>query len=139
MGPILHLSLPVDDLPAARRFYVDVLGCVPGRARDDWIDVWFYGMQVTLHAEPTETRPPDRQGVRHFGVTVQRAELDALVARLDGHPVAWLRRPSTDEPGTDHEQTKAMIADPSGNLIELKTYPDPAAAFELPDGAPPAR
>ena len=52
MDPILHLSLPVRDLAAARTFYVDVLGCSPGRVRDGWIDVWFYGMQVTLHEEP---------------------------------------------------------------------------------------
>ena len=31
MEPILHLSLPVADLAAARAFYVDVLGCEPGR------------------------------------------------------------------------------------------------------------
>ena len=29
--PILHLSMPVRDLEEARRFYVDVLGCEPGR------------------------------------------------------------------------------------------------------------
>jgi hypothetical protein len=46
--PILHLSLPVSDLEEARGFYVDVLGCRPGRVRDDWFDVWFFGMQLTL-------------------------------------------------------------------------------------------
>ena len=54
MQPILHLSLPVRDLDEARRFYVDVLGCTAGRARQGYQDVWFYGMQVTLHDRPDE-------------------------------------------------------------------------------------
>ena len=41
----------------------------------------------------------------------------------------WVSPVSTDYPGTPHEQTKAKLADPSGNVIELKTYVDPTAAF----------
>ena len=37
---------------------------------------------------------------------------------------------STDDPGTPVEQTKTKIADPSGNVIELKTYVDVAAELE---------
>jgi extradiol dioxygenase family protein len=38
MDPILHLSVPVRDVAEARAFYVDVLGCRPGRVRDGWLD-----------------------------------------------------------------------------------------------------
>jgi extradiol dioxygenase family protein len=138
VAPILHLSLPVDDLEAARHFYVDLLGCAPGRTRPDWIDVWFYGMQVTLHAEPRQVLDPHDRGVRHFGVTLSSADLAALLERLRALPIEWLREPTTDDPGTDHEQTKAMIADPSGNAVELKTYPDPGAAFETGASTPTA-
>jgi extradiol dioxygenase family protein len=130
MAPILHLSLPVDDLDAARRFYVDLLGCVPGRVRPEWIDVWFFGVQVTLQAAPDQVLAPGPRSVRHFGVTLDRPDFDALLGRLQRQPVRWLREVTTDHEGTDHEQTKAMLADPSGNAIELKTYPDPRAAFE---------
>jgi extradiol dioxygenase family protein len=133
MDPILHLSLPVRDLAAARAFYVDVLGCEPGRVRDGWIDVWFYGMQVTLHEEPGLVSAPDARAVRHFGVTLAADELAALVQRLATQTIVpsieWLRPLTTDHAGTARAQTKAMIADPSGNAIELKTYADPAAAF----------
>ena len=37
----------------------------------------------------------------------------------------------TDDDGTPTEQTKAKIADPSGNVIEFKTYVDVAAALEI--------
>ena len=133
MDPILHLSLPVRDLAESRAFYVDVLGCEPGRVRDGWIDVWFYGMQVTLHEEPDLVAAPDARGVRHFGVTLAADQLDAILRRLESQPadrpVEWLRPLATQYAGTPRAQTKAMIVDPSGNAIELKSYADPAAAF----------
>jgi extradiol dioxygenase family protein len=129
VDPILHLSLPVRDLAEARHFYVDVLGCEPGRVRDGWIDVWFYGMQVTLQEQPEQVLSDEQRGVRHFGVTLDASELDALVRRLDGHPVRWLQELATDHAGTPLEQTKAKVLDPSGNAIELKAYADRAAAF----------
>jgi extradiol dioxygenase family protein len=127
-APVLHLSLPVRDLDESRAFYVDVLGCSLGRVRDDFIDVWFYGMQVSLHLRPSELAPP---GVRHFGVTLPSSELRALVARVDGH-VQWIDPLSTDYAGTPREQTKSKLADPSGNVIELKSYGDANAALERP-------
>ena len=130
---MLHLSLAVHDLAAAETFYVDTLGCRLGRVRDGWIDVWFYGMQVTLHEEPDLVAPPDPLGVRHFGVTLGAEQLAAVLQRLDSQPadrpIEWIRPLATDHAGTPRAQTKAMIGDPSGNAIELKSYADPAAAF----------
>jgi extradiol dioxygenase family protein len=129
MAPILHLSLPVRDLDAARAFYVEVLGCAPGRVRDGWADVWFHGMQLTLQERPEQVLPDDQRGVRHFGVALDRDQLDALVARIERAGVRWLSPLTTDDPGTDREQTKATLLDPSGNAIELKSYADPASAL----------
>jgi extradiol dioxygenase family protein len=123
IDPILHLSIPVRDLDEARRFYRGVLGCTIGRANDDFVDAWFFGMQVTLHRRPDQTGGPGGQGVRHFGVTLERDAFDAAVARVNAHDVDWLVEVGTDHAGTPVEQTKGKLADPSGNLIELKTYP----------------
>jgi hypothetical protein len=38
---------------------------------------------------------------------------------------------STDDEGLATEQTKAKIADPSGNVIEIKTYADLGSALEI--------
>jgi extradiol dioxygenase family protein len=127
----LHLSLPVRDLDEARQFYVDALGCEPGRVRDDWIDVWFYGMQVTLQLRPDEVPVPAQPGVRHFGVTLSVPELHELLGRI-ADQAEWISPPATDHAGTPRAQTKAKLADPSGNVIELKAYDDPAAALERP-------
>jgi extradiol dioxygenase family protein len=140
--PILHLSLPVGDLAESRRFYVDVLGCRPGREREGWMDIWFYGMQVTLHEQPDQVLASEKAGVRHFGVALSEVQFDALVARLGGHAVEWLRPVSTDHRGTAGQQTKATISDPSGNAIELKWYADPDIGLQAPDpqsGGPAAQ
>ena len=125
--PLLHLSLPVHDLDAALAFYVDVLGCPPGRRRAGWADVDFFGCQLTLQERPDEVLPSP--GTRHFGVTLARADWDRLVERLSTADVRWLSEPTTSYAGTDREQAKAMLADPSGNAVELKTYADLDAAL----------
>ena len=132
MDPILHLSLPVTDLDASRAFYVDTLGCTQGQVGDFGMDVWFYGLQLTLQLHPEQVLPADRQGVRHFGVTLQRAELDALLARLHELPVRWVSPVTTDTEGVLRGKTSAKLVDPSGNVIELKAYDDPDAALGRP-------
>jgi len=127
--PILHLSLPVRDLEESRRFYVDLLGCELGRVRGRFLDVFFFGCQVTLHERPAELLAPEQQGVRHFGVTLAEDRWGELVDRLRASGTPFLREPATDYVGTPREQRKAMVADPSGNAIELKTYKDPGSAL----------
>ena len=144
MVPILHLSIPVRDLAEARRFYSEVLGCEVARTRDDFCDVWFYGLQLTLQDRPDEVAEV-RPGVRHFGVTLDRPSFDVAVARVESHHVDWLVPVRTDNAGEAVEQTKAKLADPSGNVIELKSYADVTRALEHatvaigPAGAHPHR
>ncbi|HEY1737198.1 MAG TPA: VOC family protein [Acidimicrobiia bacterium] len=137
MEPILHLSLPVRDLGAAREFYVDQLGCRLGRERDEFIDVWFFGMQLTLQQRPDEVPADGAHGVRHFGVTLPRSQLDALVERLRARPVRWVEALTTDTTGLLDSKTSAKVADPSGNVIELKAYPDEAFASFTRAETPP--
>ena len=134
---ILHLSLPVRDLEEAKGFYRDVLGCELGRVHDTWFDAFFFGCQLTLHERPDEVRAPEDQGVRHFGVTLTGHRWRLLVSRLRAEGVPFLREPAADYVGTPREQHKAMVCDPSGNAIEVKTYADPRAAWSAgpaPDG-----
>jgi extradiol dioxygenase family protein len=130
--PILHLSLPVRDLRESRRFYADVLGCEVGRERPEFVDIWFHGLQLTLQERPGELLDDTQRGVRHFGVTLDRATLAALLDEIARHPVHWVEPLHTDFAGTALEQTKAKLTDPSGNVIELKSYADPAAALGAP-------
>ena len=120
-APIFHLSFPVEDVGEAIGFYVD-LGGVPGRREASWADVALFGAQLTLQQVPGDVlRPMPRS--RHFGATLPWQEWERLVGRLG----AFVEQPHVDHEGTEFEQAKAMIADPSGNLIELKAYRQPAA------------
>jgi extradiol dioxygenase family protein len=124
--PVLHLSIPVADLGEAQAFYVDVLGCPLGRVREeDWCDVWFYGLQLTLQERPDELLAEGAQGVRHFGVTLDAAALRDVFERLRGTSTRWLT-PVTTSAVLDGK-TGAKVQDPSGNVIEFKTYADDAA------------
>jgi extradiol dioxygenase family protein len=129
--PILHLSIPVRDLAEAREFYVEALGCEAARSRSDFVDVWFFGLQLTLQDRPDEAGVLPEGSVRHFGVTLARLEFEEAIERLRAGGVRWISEVSTDDPGKPTEQTKAKVADPSGNVIELKTYVDVVAALEF--------
>ena len=131
MQPILHLSIPVRDMDEARTFYVHTLGCQAARTRADFTDVWFFGLQLTLQERPDEVAPLRSGGSRHFGVTLGRDDFDAVVSRLASGATEWVVPVSTDDKGQPTEQTKAKIADPSGNVIEFKTYRDVDAALEI--------
>jgi extradiol dioxygenase family protein len=131
MQPILHLSMPVRDIEEARDFYVGTLGCQAARRRDDFIDVWFFGLQLTLHDRPDEVTELVPGGSRHFGVTLGHEEFHQLVDRLEKSAVEWVVPVTTDGVGLLTEQTKAKIVDPSGNVIEIKTYRDVEAALEI--------
>src|SRR3954463_10165291 len=54
--PAFHLAFPVDDLEAARAFYVGVLGCGVGREDTTWIDFDLHGHQIVAHLDPRGDR-----------------------------------------------------------------------------------
>lgn len=125
--PLLHLSVPVDDLDVARQFYESALGCRIGRVRADWIDVWFFGLQLTLHERPEEVAALADQGVRHFGVVLQdRDAFESLVTRIRAADVAWLTEPASHTDAVLSGKVGGKLADPSGNVIEIKYYEDPS-------------
>ena len=94
------------------------------------MDVWLWGLQLTLLQRPDQVLPPERRGVRHFGVIHETAEFAGLVARLAARSdVTWVVPVSTDNLGSPRQQTKGKLADPSGNVIEFNTSLDTEAAF----------
>lgn len=104
------MSINVDDVDAALRFYTDVLGL---EQRDDrpgfsfggaWLDAG--GQQVHL----IEGSPPPGLG-QHFALLV--GDLDATVAELRERGV------EVSNPKPVGTSRQAFVADPAGNLIEL--------------------
>lgn len=128
---IFHLSLPVLELAATKRFYVEVLGAVVGRENDDWLDVLLWGHQITLQHRPEEVLPRNKQGKRHFGVVLPWAEWESTVERIQRAGGQPLQPPSIELSGTEDEHAKLYLSDPSGNVIEIKAYRDVARTLRL--------
>lgn len=126
---IFHLSFPVRDLQEAIDFYSANFGAVPGRREADWADIALFDAQVTLQHDPANVANPMPR-TRHFGATMTWERWEALTASLDGR-VNFIEPPTISYAGTDREQGKAMVADPSGNLIEIKAYRNPRAVLGM--------
>ncbi len=66
-----HLLFVVPNLEKVRNFYVNILGCEVGRDTGKWIDIIFFGHQITIHQE--------REGITakaidHFGPVLEKEE-----------------------------------------------------------------
>jgi len=121
--PVLHLSLPVNDLRAARDFYEHTLGCRIGRTREDWFDAWFFGLQLTLQLRPLEVMDTSQQGVRHFGVVLPSlSEFNDLVTRINATGYQWISEPEQHNDAELSGKLGGKLGDPSGNVIEIKYY-----------------
>lgn len=131
--PIFHLAFPVRDLEEAKNFYISTFNAKMGRTRDNWIDIFLFGAQVTMHERPAELLSSEQHGVRHFGAVLSWKEWESLAKRLNEMNATFKVKPNTSFIGTQMEQAKMLLTDPSGNVIEIKAYRNPSAALELED------
>lgn len=136
-----HLAFPVHDLDAARSFYADLLGCGLGRTSDRWIDFDFHGHQITAHLAAEECREAARNAVdgkrvpvRHFGLVLPWAQWQALAERLAERKVEFMIEPNVRFPGTRGEQGTFFVTDPSGNVLEFKSFKQPDNLFASGQG-----
>lgn len=134
--PRFHLAFPVTDLAATRRFYVDVLGAGVGRTDDRWIDLDFFGHQISAHlvddgaaVDSTNAVDGDDVPVRHFGAILEWAAWHGLADRLRTEGVTFLVEPRIRFVGQPGEQATMFLRDPSGNAIEFKAFRDDADVF----------
>ena len=131
---LAEIVLIVDDVPAATRFYEQIVGLTLEQdPSDDW--AWFWAGQegkpqrIALHRGPLlfEEHSPYPQGERfgrvHFALEVARGDLDTAVDRVRGAGI--------DVYGpTEFEWMNAKsfyFYDPDGNLLEFWS-PDPERA-----------
>ena len=131
-----HLAFPVDDLPAARRFYTEVLGCTIGREKEESCVFNFYGHQIVAHRVPKmpnlSTNPVDGKKVpaMHFGIVLEWDDWQELKTKFEEVGVEFVIGPYTryeDQPGS---QATMFIQDPCGNHLEFKSFEDDEAIFD---------
>jgi uncharacterized protein len=133
--PRFHLAMPVDDLPAARRFYGGVLGLEQGRSADTWVDWDFHGHQVVTHLAPERAQrihnPVDGHDVPvpHFGLILTIPEFHKLADRLRAAGTDFVIEPYVRFAGERGEQWTMFLLDPAGNALEFKAFADDSQVF----------
>ena len=142
MSNRFHLAIKAGDLNVAKEFYCGLLGCEQGKEEhneaDSWVDINFWGNELTLHAStdgPAEVEAhhvdEDDVLVPHFGVHLEPEVFAALKQKLIDHGVKFLSEPFVRFKGESQEMETMFIADPNGNVLELKTMKNPDAMWDF--------
>lgn len=131
-----HLAFPVKDLEATRDFFENLLGCEIGRTSERWIDINFWGNQISAHLTangdseaPTNHVDGKEVPVKHFGAILGMEEWQALADKLTKHGIEFIIEPYVRFKGEVGEQATMFFLDPNGNAIEFKAFADANQIF----------
>jgi extradiol dioxygenase family protein len=133
--PSFHLAFPVTDLERTRAFYTDVLACRVGRSTDTWLDLNFFGYQITAHLvpdyTPAVTNDVESKAIQvpHFGLIMDWEDWHLAVDHMTYIGIAFRVEPHVRFKGKVGEQATFFLEDPSGNCLEFKAFKDPADIF----------
>jgi len=120
-----HLSIPAVDLDATVRWYVDVLGCRPGRRSPEAAILDLGGHQLVAQRLGPDAAPEVQPGVypRHFGLVFDRFDSWlALRERVAAAEVRFAVPARCRFPGEMLEHHTFFLIDPAGNWLEFKHY-----------------
>lgn len=128
-----HLVLRVSDLEGMLRFYRDVLGCAVERRRDDLGLVQLRAGRAMIDLVPVDG-PIGRRGGAAPGAAGRN--LDHLCLRVEPFDADAIRRelqargieagPVEMRYGAEGQGPSIYVADPEGNVVELKGPPGAA-------------
>lgn len=125
-----HLVLRVIDLDRMLRFYCGVLGCTIERRQDDIGLVQLRAGRSLVDFVPVGGQlgkaggaPPAKEGrnLDHFCLRVEPFDEAIIRRQLQAHGVE--AGPTATRNGAEGEGPSIYIADPEGNVVELKGPP----------------
>jgi extradiol dioxygenase family protein len=131
-----HLAFSVKNIEATKKFYVEVLGGIVTKSTDHWLNVNFYGHQLSIHENPQMRS--DRKTImvedkevplHHFGVILKKSDWENLAKKLKKLKIKFLIEPKLKHEKQVCEQAIMFLKDPSGNGIEFKCFTDPKHIF----------
>ncbi|MBE9032144.1 VOC family protein [filamentous cyanobacterium LEGE 11480] len=128
---IFHLAFPIGNVPEAKAFYVDGLGCELGRESHNAVILNLYGTQLVGHV--TKEVLAAQQGIypRHFGVVFETlVDWQALHDRAISQGLTFYQNAKRRFPDTPLDHQTFFLQDPFHNLLEFKHYYNPAAIFD---------
>jgi uncharacterized protein len=136
MAVQFHLAFPVQDIPKTRMFYVEGLGCQPGRESPASLILNLEGHQIVAHVTPKNLEPQGSIYPRHFGLIFsEESQWEALLQRAKTHQLPFYQEPKIRFSGTPLEHRTFFLEDPFFNLLEFKFYRYPESVFGSTDHA----
>ena len=135
--PRFHIAFPVNNLKSTKDFFTKVLGCSLGRESDKWIDFNMYGHQVVAHFSPEDCIKSsvnkvdgDMVSCRHFGVILPWGKWKILSEKIKNKKIKFMIKPKIRFKNLKGEQGTFFLKDPSGNVLEFKSFKNDSMVFE---------
>lgn len=125
----IRYAAVVDDLDAARAFYVDTLGRPVEQSTETSLRLDLFGayLELRLHDAPAPVAPladaptdEDGVGAPCFGVDLAWDDWMALVERLRTAGAAFEAEPAVRGVGEPRERAVFQIKDPAGNVFAFR-------------------
>lgn len=133
---LFHLAFPVTDIAQTKAFYVDGLGCIPGRETHHALILNLYGHQLVAHITREELSPQKAIYPRHFGlVFTSEQDFENLLQKSRDWALLFREEPKHRFTGSPLEHRTFFLEDPFYNLLEFKYYRYPSAIFGSHDYA----
>ena len=135
--PRFHIAFPVNNLKNTKDFYTKILGCSLGRESNKWIDFNFYGHQVVAHLSPENCIKSnvnkvdgDMVSCRHYGVILPWDKWKVLGEKIKNKKIRFIIKPKIRFKNLKGEQGTFFLEDPSGNVLEFKSFKNDSMVFE---------
>jgi uncharacterized protein len=127
---LFHLAFPVTDIAQAKAYYVDGLGCIPGRENPQALILNLYGHQLVAHVTRETLSPQRTIYPRHFGlIFTQEQDWQELLEKAQQKHLTFRELPKSRFVGSPLEHRTFFLEDPFYNLMEFKYYRHPEAIF----------
>ncbi|MDZ8025217.1 MAG: VOC family protein [Nostoc sp. DedQUE01] len=126
---LFHLTFPVTDLALAKTYYVDGLGCIPGRENRQLLILNLHGHQFVAFFTK-ETLVPQPIYPRHCGIVFSlKSDWEEVLSRAEQQNLTFRQKPELRFADSFIEHDTFFLEDPFYNLIEFKHYRHPEAIF----------
>ncbi|MDZ8053106.1 MAG: VOC family protein [Aulosira sp. ZfuVER01] len=127
---LFHLAFPVTNIPETKAYYVNGLGCIPGRENPHALILNLYGHQLVAHVTKEPLTPQRGIYPRHFGlVFTTEKDWQDLLEKAQQHQLLFREEPKSRFVGLPLEHHTFFLEDPFHNLMEFKYYRHPEAIF----------
>jgi len=115
--PAMRIVVSCPDLPAARRFYEETLGCRIAQASDEVLIFEFFGGKLYVQRGDGPAAQGMTTGIAEFGLEMGWEDWHRAVDHLNYIGVRYAAPPSFSGRGTPQEAAHFSMEDPGGNRL----------------------